>query len=210
MIYCISDIHGCFKQLSELLNKITFTPEDELVFLGDYVDRGPNSRDVLDLLITLDKRQKCTFLRGNHEQMFLDFMKDSYMGHIFLYNGGYKTIYNFRKEEGNGFDVPEKYVKFLESTKLWYETEDYFFVHAGLPEKDTWEITEEDKQTLLWVRDEFLSSEFYWDKMIIHGHTPLGDGKVDFKDNRINIDTACVFGGKLSCLVLPTMEVIQV
>lgn len=210
-IYCISDIHGCYEKLENLLNKISLQEEDEFVFLGDYIDRGPESKKVLDLLLSIKSKFKSTFLLGNHEQMFLDFLKRPKMDDLFLYNGGYKTLENFEKINENGegiWDVGDKYIDFLTSMKLWYETEDYFFVHAGVPDIDLEEITEKNKETLLWVRDSFLESEYMWGKTIIHGHTPIKE--IDIYGEKINIDTGCVYGGELSCLILPELDIIKV
>lgn len=207
-LYTIGDIHGCYKEINTLINKLVLKNEDQLIFLGDYIDRGLNSKQVIDFLIELDKKHNCIFLRGNHEQMFLDFIKKPTIENIFIYNGGHKTLKSY--QNGKNWDIPDEHVKFLNNTKLWYETDDYFFVHAGVPNKSLNEITKEDEDILLWVRDEFLNNEGFFEKMIIHGHTPTKTRKVEFKDYRINIDTGCVFGGRLTCLKLPENKVIYI
>lgn len=208
MIFVIGDIHGCCKELYELLHdKIKFGPEDTLIFLGDYIDRGEENKSVLDLLIRLKHNHKNSiFLRGNHEQMLLDFIENPSAGDIWLYNGGYKTLEEFKAD--SGYDIPDEYVKFLESTRFYFQDNDYFFCHAGVPNKELSKITAADYQDLLWIRDEFLNNQMMWEKKIIHGHTP--EKEVEFKDNRINIDTGCVFAGKLTCLELPSEKIYQV
>ena len=212
-IFCVGDIHGCLNELKILMDKIKFTPEDMLIFIGDYIDRGPDSRGVLDLLMKLKKEYKNVFfLRGNHEQMFLDFLENPNQDHIYLHNGGWKTLDCFRNPGGGsaGWDIPEEYLEFIESTIPCYAMKEYFFVHAGVPDKDLADINETDFKNMLWLRDSFLKSEYSWEATIIHGHTPHNDGIVEFKDNRINIDTGCVYGGKLTCLELPSEKVYQV
>lgn len=207
-ILVFGDIHGCYEKLKTLVENIKIQESDILIFLGDYIDRGLESRKVLDYLISLkDSKLQCIFLRGNHEQMFLDFLKEPSQTHDFLHNGGWKTLENFKKEDG-GWDIPDKYIEFLNSTQYLHIIDDYFFCHAGVPNKQLKNIKEEDLEKLLWSRDEFLNNEMDWESKIIHGHTPTKE--VEFKDNRINIDTGCVFGGKLTCLVLPSEELIQI
>jgi len=206
--FVFSDIHGCFNELKSLMQKIEDLIDDDsqLIFLGDYIDRGPNSKKVLDYLLKLREKYPSTiFLYGNHEKMFLEFIIEPKMSNPFLYNGGHETLKDFKKDMR--WDIDDKYIEFINSMKLYYETEDYFFVHAGVPNKDFDELTFEDEEDLLWIRDSFLESERIWDKMIIHGHTPVQE--VEFKDNRINIDTGCVFNGQLTCLVLPEQQVIS-
>lgn len=209
-ILVFSDIHGCYDKLCELIKKADLQKEDQLIFLGDYIDRGSDSKKVLDYLMNLKKDYDCIFLLGNHEEMFLNFINRPKISDIYLYNGGFTTLKNFQvnKEKGSNWEIDDKYINFIENMKLWYETEDYFFVHAGVPNKNLEEITENDKDYLIWTRDLFFQSEYIWDKIIIHGHTPIKE--IDVNSEKVNIDTGCVYGGKLSCLVLPDLDVISI
>ncbi|RAP00011.1 metallophosphoesterase [Petrotoga sp. 9PW.55.5.1] len=209
MVWIISDIHGMYDCLISLLENFHIKDEDKLIFLGDYVDRGPNSKKVLDFLITLSKGNKHIFIKGNHDDMMVDYFSKygDYEHGLWFYNGAKSTINSF-----NG-SVDREYLNFLEDLPLYYEekigNENYLFVHAGInPHKS---VDEQDKFDLLWIREEFLEiNERYSNYIIIHGHTPTlyltGKDDVFIKkddDNRIisiDIDTGCVYGGKLTAL----------
>lgn len=207
MIWSISDIHGMYDQFITLLRKID--DRDQIIFLGDYIDRGPDSKKVLDLLMILKRNQNCIFLMGNHEDMMLDYFEGTnrYMDGVWFYNGSLYTLKSFN------YDVEDEYLNFIRGFLLYYELEikdkKYLFVHAGVnPEKI---INEQDNFDLLWIRDKFLQMDKrYYDYTIIHGHTPTqyinGNDKVYIKrdkDNEIisvDIDTGCVYNGKLTAL----------
>jgi serine/threonine protein phosphatase 1 len=207
MIWSISDIHGMYDQFITLLRKID--DRDQIIFLGDYIDRGPDSKKVLDLLMTLKRNQNCIFLMGNHEDMMLDYFEGTnrYMDGVWFYNGSLYTLKSFN------YGVEDEYLNFIRGFLLYYELEikdkKYLFVHAGVnPEKI---INEQDNFDLLWIRDKFLQMDKrYYDYTIIHGHTPTqyinGNDKVYIKrdkDNEIisvDIDTGCVYNGKLTAL----------
>ena len=204
--FVMSDIHGCSKQLKEMLNIFSFNKEDEFIFLGDYIDRGPDSRGVLDILMLLEQHHKCVFLKGNHEKLLLDSLAgDEDMLDTFIYNGGMHTLNSFsddpfhRNYEKKLKEIPEKYIKFIEQMKLFHETDTHFFVHAGVFPSNG--IKERKEGNLLWIRDDFLHSKEDFGKIVIHGHTPEFEPVI--KQNRIGIDTGCCFGGKLTCLCLP-------
>ncbi len=185
-----------------LLTKINPQKNDTVVFLGDYIDRGPDSRTVIDLILDLKKRCGVVCLKGNHEDMFLDFLERpaSKGAGLFILNGGSATLASYGSG-GGSFEVPREHIEFLYTLKLWHETEDYFFVHAGVPEQPLSSVREEDDSILLWAREPFLSSQYQWEKRIIHGHTPMP--AVESRMNRINIDTGCVFDGSLTAVEMP-------
>jgi len=190
----IGDIHGMYGLLLELLTKL---PSDgTLVFLGDYVDRGLDSKWVVARLMALEQQRKCIFLRGNHEAMMLSAM-DGEPGaqELWVANGGSATIESYH------LHIPDEHLAFLRATLPFYETDDYIFVHGGLVPGQLPEETESDD--LWWMREPFLSSDHDWGKLVIHGHTPMLRGKPDIHPNRINIDTGAVYGGPLTALLLP-------
>jgi len=199
MIYAIGDIHGCLDPLRRLMEKIHLSEADELVFIGDYIDRGPDSKGVIDYLLTL--RGRYTFLMGNHERMFLDFLqgKDRF---LFLYNGGTETLESY----GGVGKIPAAHLDFLNRLLLYYETDDHLFVHGGI--RPGIPIQEQDSKDLLWIREEFYAYPGRYPKTVVFGHTPMRE--VLMEVDRIGIDTACVYGNKLTCLILPSRQVIQV
>jgi len=206
MRYVIGDIHGCLKSLKKLMRKLPLKSEDELIFVGDYIDRGSDSKGVIEYLIGLSKEYSCTFLRGNHEQMLLDYLDDKKMGKIWYLNGMDATLDSY----GNINLIPKEHLDFFRNTEFYYQTGDYLVVHAGVhPGKP---IEEQDEMELIWIREEFI----YCGKplpqneiIIVFGHTPFLDGPYVDK-TKIGIDTGCVYGGKLSSIRLEDRKVFQV
>ena len=202
-IFAIGDVHGCAVELEALLKKLQIQEDDLVVFLGDYVDRGSQSRRVVDIVIELSNRCEVVALKGNHEAMLLDFLErpESPGAGLFVLNGGASTLANYEGPD-RSFEFPETHINFFRNLRLFYETEDYFFVHAGVPNQPLSTINEQEHEMLLlWSRQPFLSSQYKWEKTVIHGHTPVE--KVDVKPNRINLDTGCVYDGTLTALELP-------
>lgn len=195
----IGDIHGLAQTLERLLARLP--KAGTLVFLGDYIDRGPASKDVISRLLALEGERECVFLRGNHEAMALAAITGNLEAQIsWQYNGGLRTLDSYES------DIPEDHLEFLQRTRPYFVTKDYIFVHGGLqPGKGPEEIEE---SRLWWMREPFLSSTYQWDRLVIHGHTPTGTGRPEICDNRINIDTGAVYGGKLTALVLPQRKFI--
>jgi serine/threonine protein phosphatase 1 len=217
-IFAIGDVHGCARSLDALLDKLGATADDHLVFVGDYVDRGPSSRQVIERLLRLEEEAsrgtapRCTFLRGNHDQMMLDWVD---YGEIELWrpNGAFSTLASY-SESGVGLTVPDKHVDFLRRTKLYLDTTDYCFVHAGLnPDISVAEnLRFETAQTFLWTRGHFAAAR-RWEKTVVCGHTPQSEPLIE--PDLIDIDTGCCFNhhpryGKLSAIQLPELVVTQV
>jgi len=210
MLFAIGDIHGCADELRLLLNKLPLTPDCTVVFIGDYVDRGPKSREVIETVLELRELCNVVALSGNHEDMFRHFLADplSARAASFIYNGGSATLASYANEAGE-FTIPEHHVEFLHSLELKYETDHYLFVHAGLPEVPIDKINDRKHgREMMWTRGKFLRSEYDWKKVVVHGHTPTSH--VQIRENRINLDTGCVFGRRLSALALPGERIISV
>ena len=133
-IFAIGDVHGCASELRMLLNKLPLTPDCVVVFLGDYVDRGPQSKQVIDTALELQQQCKVIALKGNHEALFLSFLRDpsSEAAGMFIYNGGSATLHSYATPEGE-YRIPRSHRDFLENLELYYETDEFFFVHAGIP-----------------------------------------------------------------------------
>lgn len=193
-----------------LLNRLALTRDTTVVFVGDYVDRGPNAREVIDTVIELREQVPVVALMGNHEAMFLDFLDDPYSARAgaFIYNGGSSTLASYADAHGE-VDIPPAHIDFLRSLRLYWESEHAFFVHAGVPTKPLDSIDPvADRAALLWIRRPFLSTDYRWSKVVVHGHTPVR--RVTIRPNRINIDTGCVFRRRLSAIALPGDRVFSV
>jgi serine/threonine protein phosphatase 1 len=205
-IVAIGDIHGCFRSMEKLWEKLLPYEEATHVFIGDYVDRGPASRQVVDFLLEVQNDRECIFLRGNHEQMLLDALYKRDMDN-WLYNGGDTTLKSYKTPRKIS-DWPDTHLNFYNDTRLFYDTEDYFFVHAGAPPHQTLEQSKEDpkaEQFFLWGRDHLNAFETPWEKTVVFGHTPRP--YPIRKPKMIGIDTGCVYDelgyGKLTAVVLP-------
>lgn len=201
--FAIGDIHGCINLLEALWNKIDFDREkDTLVFIGDYIDRGPDSREVVDFVLDLKKKLNVICLRGNHEQMLLTYHLYNTYKDFYLMNGGTSTITSYglvNSDSGKRIDIPAEHLDFFRRLIPYHETDDYIFVHAGL--KPGAPLYKQDPTDMIWIRHEFIDSDFDFGKKVVFGHTPLpkpfrGAGK-------IGIDTGAVYGGKLTCVQLP-------
>jgi serine/threonine protein phosphatase 1 len=192
-LLAIGDIHGCLEQLVSLFGQVAPTPDDQVVFLGDYVDRGPDSAGVLDFLLTFrEQHPRTVFLRGNHEQMFLEFLEGG-DSTAFLINGGTKTLHSY---QSNGhWPIPISHHRFIKDLAYYHETDNFIFVHAGL--RPGIPLAAQDPEDMLWIRKEFIDSDYDWGKTIVFGHTPLTEPLQS--DKRIGLDTGCVYGRVLTC-----------
>ena len=203
-IYAVGDIHGCYEKLMALMDKLDIDFDtDILVFLGDYIDRGPSSFEVVEYLVALKKLfPKTVFLKGNHEEML-----ENYLSGIdkmtYLVNGGQQTLdsYLSRPRQPDDPLIPQEHLDFFNSLLLYYETENYIFVHAGL--KIQVPLEEQTVEDLLWIRNKFIQTKHDFGKQIVFGHTPLPEPLL--QPNKIGIDTGAVYGNKLTCVRLPEL-----
>lgn len=221
MIYAVGDIHGMRGQLEELIDRLPLEPDDHLIFIGDYVDRGRDPAGTVEYLTQLQQRQHCTFLIGNHEGMFLSFLgwegPAYFGGEAFIQNGGETTLQSYSYfEHGGDFRLPPHHEKFFHGLKLWHLEEDYIFVHAGLS-KEAMRLSDpevaleaEDPRDLLWQRAT-IDIPHSLGATIIYGHTPMPDLQVRWNlPFSIGIDTGCVYGGALTAIQLPGETLFQV
>ena len=211
-IFAIGDIHGCFDQLQELILSIDIDRQnDTLLFIGDYIDRGTAGREVVDYVIKLRREfSNIVFLLGNHEHMLLRYL-EGIDEEMYLYNGGNVTlsdyhILRFDPPNTRKGKIPEEHLHFFQSLLPYYETKNYIFVHAGL--KPGLPPGEQPVHNLLWVRQEFIYSDYNFGKLVIFGHTRLSHPLI--MPNKIGIDTGAVYGGKLTCVELPAVKIYQV
>jgi Calcineurin-like phosphoesterase len=210
-IFAVGDIHGCYDKLAAMMNILPWRKDegDLLLFIGDYIDRGPKSREVVEFLVRLRQQGgDFVFLKGNHEKMLLDYYIQQKDQMLYVANGGAETIASY-VEGGIGrkaFVLPEDHLEFFLSLRLYHETEDYIFVHAGL--RDSVPLQEQAEEDLLWIREEFIYSAYDWNKRVIFGHTAL---EIPFvTPGKIGIDTGAVYGNKLTAVELPRMKFYQV
>lgn len=178
--------------------------------MGDYIDRGPNSAQVVEKIIEMGKSYETIALMGNHEQMFIEFFEDknSEEASLFIINGGTATLASY-SENHEGYQIPEHHKEFYKNLKYYFIDDEYIFVHAGLPNIPVEEFNQyHDPLDFLWLRKSFFKSEFNWKKPVVHGHTPVKECFMSRK--RINIDTGCVYGNKLTALELPSKKLYQI
>ena len=208
-IFIVGDIHGCFDKLRALMEKIPLnTTQDQLLFIGDYIDRGQSSLDVVNYLLDIKKRIPGTiFLLGNHEDMLKNYL-DGSDRFTYLLNGGQNTLdsYLSKNLQSELYPIPSDHMEFFKTLRLYYETEAYIFVHAGL--RPGIPLAEQADFDMLWIRHEFLESDFDWGKPVVFGHTPRKEPLLG--DHRIGVDTGCVYGHQLTCCEVMTLQVWQV
>jgi serine/threonine protein phosphatase 1 len=217
-IYAVGDVHG----RADLLSKLFMRIDDDLkarpttdavqIFLGDYIDRGPNSRQVIDLLIGRQLGYDVIFLKGNHEDYPSRFLSDPTVLNEWKNIGGLNTLISYgvtptrrddpqsQHEVATALDraIPDSHRRFLQRLGLSFTCGDFFFVHAGV--RPGIPLQEQRQWDLLWIRDDFLLHEEDFGKVVVHGHTPVAEPVI--RPNRINIDTGAYATGRLTCLVL--------
>jgi serine/threonine protein phosphatase 1 len=224
-IYAIGDIHGCADLLEALLLEIdadcTLYPPRRpiVVFLGDYIDRGPTSREVLDLLLGCERTKETIFLRGNHDSFVHRFLSEPAVLDEWRLCGGLETLVSYGLKPSINPDgleqarlakelaksIPKRHLEFLESLSLSFNCGDFLFVHAGI--RPGVPIRKQREEDLLWIREEFLSCEQRFEKFVVHGHTPVS--VPDLRPNRINIDTGAFATGRLTCIVVEGSAIVQ-
>jgi serine/threonine protein phosphatase 1 len=204
-LFAIGDIHGCADELTAMLEKIAPCAGDTVVFVGDYIDRGPSSREVIDYLIEFERGPAAAvFLKGNHEDMLLNFM--GYPGHYgesFEINGGAQTLESYGMAGREPAEVsalmPERHIEFLRNLQHCYRRPPYLFVHAGILPGRT--LEEQSAEDMLWIRHDFIFHPHSLDSTVVFGHTPMRTVMLDLPF-KLGIDTGLVYGGKLSCVEL--------
>lgn len=217
-VYAISDIHG----RADLLQQMFRVIDADLarlgrvralhIFLGDYVDRGPDSCATLDLLIERGRKHESIFLKGNHEAIMASALRDPTAFPAWAQYGGLQTLQSYglkpstkpddaeRSELMSAFaqKLPAQHRGFLRNLKLTYTCGDFFFVHAGV--RPGIALPDQKEEDLIWIRNEFLDSDENFGKFIVHGHTPVS--APDVRAHRINIDTGAYATGNLTLLTI--------
>lgn len=203
-VFAIGDIHGCEAELRELLRKLPLQRDSLVVFLGDFIDRGPRSRGVVETILELQDYCHVVALTGNHERMlheFLDGTNERLVGR-FVYNGGGATLASYADDDG-AIRIPPAHQKFFDELGYFHVDGDFCFVHAGLP-VDVEEIdVEKHGEEMVWMRPKTRPGR--GSTVVVHGHTPHLD--VEISEHSINLDTACVYGGRLTAMEVHSREV---
>jgi serine/threonine protein phosphatase 1 len=217
-VYAIGDIHGradLLRALHQLIHEDAYerqAPRNVVVYLGDYVDRGPASAEVIDILLDepLPGFER-VHLAGNHEDTIIRFLSDTSVAGMWLEYGGAATLHSYgvkppaksdaelrRAQEELRESIPERHLRFMRELKLTHCEGDWFFVHAGV--KPGVPLEAQQPKDALWIRGEFLGCEDDFGKIVVHGHTVTQEP--DVRRNRIGIDTGAFMSGCLTCLVL--------
>jgi serine/threonine protein phosphatase 1 len=216
-LFAISDIHGCYDTFNTLLiNHIGLKKSDRLILLGDYIDRGEKSKEVIDLIIDLiDSGFNITPLMGNHEEMLIDTWKNSEMMPLWLLNSGITTLESFRIHDIQ--QVDKKYLDFFLKLKYYEKVGNFLFVHAGFNDFSPDPFS--DIHGMIWECRTFYENPQLRNKTIIHGHRPKLPEMIlkliNEKSKVIPIDTGCVYEkepgyGKLSALDIGNMKLISI
>lgn len=214
-LYAVGDVHGCADLLKGAFDRIdadralSVSPRTIEVFLGDLIDRGTASRQVVDLLIERGQRHEVVCLKGNHEDIALQFLSSPHLFGDWARIGGRETLLSYgivpiahEPEEMSamaqafGAALPPAHRRFLLELRAFFACGDFFFVHAGI--KPGVPLDRQREADLLWIRQEFLNWDATYEKIIVHGHTPVAEP--EFRTNRINLDTGAYATGRLSCL----------
>jgi len=226
-VYAVGDIHGRLDLVERILELIAEDCENSsgqkiLVFLGDYIDRGPSSKGVLErLLQPMPEGFKVHYLKGNHEHTLLEFLDNPSLYRLWRRYGAMECLQSYGvlpplHDEEDAFAsardeltnaMPQSHLQFLNGLDMNFEIGDYFFVHAGV--RPGIPLHRQSPEDMMWIREDFLGSNTNFGKVVVHGHTPSTTPSI--RANRIGVDTGAYVTGSLSCAVLegPTCRFLQ-
>jgi serine/threonine protein phosphatase 1 len=209
LTFAIGDIHGCYDRLRALLRaceKVAGDKAARFVLIGDYVDRGPDSKEVLDFLIAQQRdNDRFICLRGNHEAMLLDAAHpDRTVDDVFNWrsNGGEATLESYGVDDETR--LPAEHLAWMAALPLHFADGGRLFVHAGI--RPGVPLEDQTERDLLWIREPFLSSPDDHGVFVVHGHTPVRTALPDLRPNRLNLDTGACFGGELTAALFVGAE----
>jgi serine/threonine protein phosphatase 1 len=201
LTFAIGDIHGCRDMLERLLERCfrhAGGKPAHFVFLGDYIDRGPDSRGAVQMLIDLQRRlpSQVVCLRGNHEVLLLEALAADDM-RPWLFNGADATLASYGVDHVSA--LPPDHLAWYAALRPSFDDGMRFFAHAGVDPGRP--LDQQRDHDLAWIREPFLSRQHDYGRLIVHGHTPQRNGKPDLRPWRLNLDTAAVYGGRLTAAV---------
>jgi serine/threonine protein phosphatase 1 len=215
--YVIGDIHGCATELTRLVDALPLVQGDSVIFLGDYVDRGPNSREVVSYLLSLQADHKTVefvFLKGNHEDMLLSYVGlGGQHGDMFLANGGKATLasYEIDPDKLTRGDIlaaiPPSHLGFFRALNSYHLMGSFLCVHAGVNPQKTW--AEQTDEELLWIRNTFIYCAHMLPQTVLFGHTPQSTVFYDLP-YKVGLDTGLVYGNMLTCLEVDEKVLFQI
>ncbi|MFC2080386.1 metallophosphoesterase family protein [Bacteroidota bacterium] len=207
-LFAIGDIHGCFDSLKELLeHKIQLKKTDKLILLGDYIDRGTKSREVVDFIMALQENgYSIEPILGNHESMLLDAHENNELLSRWIQNGGTETLNSFGIKSLESLE--SKYLNFFKSLQPFFKYQEYLFVHAGF--NDELDNPFDDSYHMIWKSREKYANPLLKNKVIVHGHYPIPidicEARIKNKNRVINLDTGCVYSNKIGLGRLTALE----
>ncbi|UPK33908.1 metallophosphoesterase [Bradyrhizobium sp. 186] len=224
-IFAMSDIHGCAHLLEQMLRVIDADIANSRpgyaieVFMGDYIDRGPDTRSTLDILVERSRRGNAVFLKGNHEAFLVRVFEEPSLFEDWIRIGGAQTLMSYglappdlKRDDPVSIlrdlirAMPGEHLEFLDDLRLSYTCGDFFFVHAGV--RPGVALAEQRESDLLWIREEFLRSQEQFGKYIVHGHTPVRTAEI--LANRVNIDTGAYATGNLTLMSIQGSRMLAV
>ena|SRR5438067_729521 len=207
LTYAIGDVHGCYRKLAQLVGHCTVhcgADSPRFILIGDYVDRGPESAEVVRFLIEAQRNapDRIVCLRGNHEAMLIDAANDG-DELLWLLNGGDATLRSYGVRDAA--DIPAEHLIWFKALPLAISDGQRFFVHAGI--EPGIPLDRQPEQSMLWIREPFLSDTRDHGQYIVHGHTIVETGQAELCRNRLNLDTGACYGGPLTAAVFDDASV---
>lgn len=207
LTFAVGDIHGCYGKLADLIGQCFRYAGDRphrYIFLGDYIDRGPKSRQVVEFILNLEAAlpNRILCLKGNHEDMLINAIRNSAARAHWLANGGNATLDSYGVDVPG--DLPASHVRWFSNRRLMFDDGIRLYVHAGIDPRRPFDC--QHAQDVLWIREPFLSFKEGFERLIVHGHTPTADGRPDLRSNRLNLDTGAVLGRSLFAAVFTETE----